>query len=182
MKKIYIYDPVTLQFLTEEVNPTSTPINSTHQPIIAVVGHPQYFVNGSWTFDNPNTPAVEYPVFQITNISISEAVLGGSIWTLDTKKTVALTAKTQLPEGQFTAIVEKIVNKQVSEDLRFRATITPLVDDPEGNLLTLPLYFETSGNYLIQAERLNVGLAGIGAPFRVAFASVDIDALVVIPT
>ena len=142
----------------------------------------QYFVDGAWTFDNPKTPEVELPVIDITNISISNATLGGNIWSVDTKTVSTLTAKMQIPENQFTAIVEKVVNGQVVEDLRFRATITPTVDDPAGNLLTLPLYFEDSGNYLIQAERLNKGLESIGAPFRVSFPTVDIDALVVIPT
>lgn len=182
MTTIYLFDPVTAEFTGKVNNAVAFPVNSTHVPAMEGTMFPQYFVDGQWTFDNPNTPEVELPVIDITNISISNATLGGNIWSVDTKAVATLTAKMQIPENQFTAIVEKVVNDQVTEDLRFRATITALPADPDGNLLTMPLYFETSGNYVIRPERLNKGLESIGAPFRVNFPLVDIDALVAIPT
>lgn len=181
MIRIHIYNPDTLLFERTVVSPIEIPWNSTQTEPYDVQA-PQYFVGGVWTFDDPNTPEVELPVIPITSVSLSNASLMGNIWSVDAKTVFNLTAKAHLPEGQLTVIVDKVVNKETVEDLRFRAMVTPLTDDPEGNLLTLPLYFEASGNYQIDPERLNNGLAEIGAPFRVSFAKVDIDALVVIPT
>lgn len=178
---IYLFDPTTLQFLSAVSNPVEFPANSTAIPPTPGAVAPQYFVNGEWTFDNPFTPEVEteYPVIQIQNIQISNMELDAAgIWNGPTDTVLTLTADTFLPTGKFTAIVQKIVNKVAVSDLRFDANIAA----GEGqSILTLPLYFKDSGNYLITQERLNEGLAEIKQVFRVAFAPVDLNVVVKIP-
>ena len=176
--EIYIYDPDTLLFVESVVNPSSIPWNSTITAPIAGFTIPQYYVNGSWTFDNPMTPEVEaqYPVFDIASISLSPGTQGSTgIWNIKTETVVTLTASTVIQNGTFTAIVNRVVKGNEIEDIRFDAVI---VD----GVVNLPLYFKDSGNYYIKAERLNEGLAEIQEPFRVNFPTVDINVTVKIPT
>lgn len=179
---VYLFNPTTLELIGSEEIVSSIPENSTFTPPFVNVLVPQYFVDGVWTFDNPFTPEIEtsYPVLQIQNIAISNGRLDDAgIWNVKTKTVLELTATTMLPAGEFTAIIQKVVNKQPIDDIRYDAVIT--VEGPQ-SLLSLPLYFEESGNYTITAERLNQGLAEINRPFRVAFPTVDINVTVKIPT
>ena len=175
---IYLFDPVTLEFIGAEEPTISIPMNSTPIPPYQNVAIPQYFVNGEWVFDNPFTAAVEKLVLPINAISIDKPK-NGSIWKIGTKQVATLTANTLIPAGQFTAIVERIVRGVVVEDLRFDAQI---VQGEGVNQLVLPLYFESSGNYQISAERLNQGLDEVELPFHVNFEKVDIDVVVAIPS
>lgn len=177
MTTIYLFDPVTAEFTGKVNNAVAFPVNSTHVPAMEGTMFPQYFVDGQWTFDNPNTPEVEKPVLTISDISLNCPIENG-IWQLDTEQVAVLTATTQVPPGSFTAIVEKIVRGQPDGDLRFKATI---VAGENGNTLSLPLYFKDTGNYQISAERLNLGLDQINQPFHVTFDKVDIDVVVAIP-
>lgn len=182
MSKFYVFDPTSLMFVGVLENPEVIPPNSTPLAIFEGFPNPQYFVDGVWTFDNPFTPEIEtpFPVLQIQNIAISNGRLDDAgIWNVKTKTVLELTAVTMLPSGEFTAIIQKVVNKEPVDDIRYDATIT--VGDIESTL-SLPLYFEESGNYVITAERLNQGLAEINKPFRVAFPKVDINVTVKIPT
>jgi hypothetical protein len=180
--KIFLYDPVTKRYLNEVDTPEVFPPNCTTEIPPAINGAPVYYTETGWSFDDPNTPEIEtpYPVLQIQNIAISNSRLDDAgIWNVKTKTILELTATTLLPAGEFTAIIQKVVNKQPIDDIRYDATIT--VDGGQ-SLLSLPLYFEESGNYTITAERLNKGLAEINRPFRVAFPTVDINVTVKIPT
>ena len=173
----YLYDPTTLEFIGTEEIVSGIPLNSTFIPVFQGVNVPQYFVGGEWSFDNPSTAAVEKLVLPINAISIDKPK-NGTIWKIGTKQVATLTANTLIPAGQFTAIVERVVRGQVVEDLRFDAQI---IQGETVNQLVLPLYFESSGNFQISAERLNQGLDEVELPFHVSFEKVDIDVVVAIP-
>lgn len=180
--EIYLFDETTRRLIEVVSNPTAFPPNSTNVPPEPGWEDKMFFVDGSWVFDDPNTPEVEtqYPVLQIQNIAINNSRLDDAgIWNVKTNTVLELTATTMLPSGEFTAIIQKVVNKEPINDIRYDATI--VAGDVESTL-SLPLYFEESGNYVITAERLNQGLAEINKPFRVAFPKVDINVTVKIPT
>lgn len=176
--QIHIFHPDTLEYQETVEDPSSIPWNST--PTTPLIGFtaPQYFVDGVWTFDNPNTTTIEKLVLPINGIAI-DAPKNGNIWKVGTKTVVSLTANTLIPVGNFTAIVERVVRGEVKADFRFDANVVV----GEGvNQLVMPLYFEDSGNYQITPERLNQGLDEIGLPFHVSFTKVDIDVIVSIPS
>ena len=175
---LFLADPITGRYAGSVEDPVVIPPHSTYTPPPTGYEERVFLVDGVWTFDDPSTPEVEKLVMPITNIAL-DTTKEGQIWIVPTKQVVALTAKTLVPAGRFRAIVEQVVSGQVKQDLRFQAEI---VEGQDGaNVLTLPLYFETSGNFQITAERLNRGLDEIEAPFHVSFPKVDIDVIVNIP-
>ncbi|QUI71245.1 hypothetical protein [Pseudoalteromonas sp. M8] len=165
---------------------------------------PQYFTNqhvvtiGDATYlhckySGTKQIASDYDVAQLkTNNSRSLPVIGlndiavettngkliGQIWWVPKSEKLVLTARaTGLPNGGLMVMVERVVNaSQPIEDLRFIATI-------KDGVVTLPLQFDTSGNYLITAKRLNEGLARIeNAPFRLDFETMEFDVYVPVTT
>ncbi|RZG05500.1 hypothetical protein EXT48_08165 [Pseudoalteromonas sp. CO348] len=102
----------------------------------------------------------------------------GDIWWVPLGEPITITAQALgLPNGGLMVMVERVVNaSQPIEDLRFIATI-------KDGVVTLPLQFDTSGNYLITAKRLNEGLARIeNAPFRLDFETMEFDVYVPVAT
>ncbi|MCF2826929.1 MULTISPECIES: hypothetical protein [unclassified Pseudoalteromonas] len=102
----------------------------------------------------------------------------GRIWWVQKGTPLIVTATADgLPNGGLMVMVERVVNaSQPIEDLRFIATI-------KDGVVTLPLQFDTSGNYLITAKRLNEGLARIeNAPFRLNFETMEFDVYVPVAT
>lgn len=176
---IYLYDPLTLRYSGSTDSPV-IPGNATTQAPPNIEGLTFYYVNGQWTIDGPDEPS-EYPVFPITDITIDGSVQANGIWQLDTKVRSNLRAKVALPPNLLPAIVERIVNGKPAGDLRFKAYITENAQTPGLQDLTVPIYFEDSGNFLFSQERLNRGLEEVKARFRVEFPKVDIDVFVAIP-
>jgi hypothetical protein len=132
---------------------------------------------------NPDTDTFSAPVAQeitskpqiaLTNIAITEANLNGAIYWMPINTAFALTANVQLPNSQMMVMIEQVVRDengvyQVVNDVRVIANI---VD----GVVTIKAKFEKSGNYRIKAERLNLGLDEIGAPFNLSFDLIEFDA------
>jgi hypothetical protein len=123
--------------------------------------------------DPPVVLAPEYPVIPVTNISVTAATLRevGAINWMDAGNIVDISADVALPNLEMMIMVERIVSGNTAVgDIRRPATIF-------NGRLSLQFNPKISGNYLLSAERLNVGLAEIGAPFQVAFDKVEFDVI-----
>ncbi|MDP4487259.1 hypothetical protein QDG88_04740 [Pseudoalteromonas piscicida] len=130
-------------------------------------------------------PANQEPVNQIETVKLFDVSIDsprakkiGNIWWIPKGDKAVITATaTGLPNGGLMVMVERVVNAtKPIEDLRFIATI-------KDGVVTLPLQFDTSGNYLITAKRLNEGLARIeNAPFRLDFETMEFDVYVPVAT
>ncbi|MCG7567064.1 hypothetical protein MHM95_12315 [Pseudoalteromonas sp. CnMc7-15] len=112
----------------------------------------------------------------LSDIDVSgEAVTfgNGGIWWVAQNTAYTITAKAEgMPDGEMMIIIERIIQGgTVVQDIRAKASIV-------NEHITINSQFEASGNYQITAERLNQGLATIGAPFRLAFDTVEFDAYV----
>ena len=108
------------------------------------------------------------------NVSGDAVVLGnGGIWWVAQNTPYTITAKAKgMPDGEMMIIIERIIQGgTVVQDIRAKASIV-------SEHITINSLFEASGNYQITAERLNQGLATIGAPFRLAFEKVEFDVYV----
>ncbi|WP_157592823.1 hypothetical protein [Pseudoalteromonas citrea] len=118
---------------------------------------------------------VQLPNIDLKNTTVASpnAQLIGNIWWLPKDESFTITANAEgLPDGGLMVMVERVINAtQPVDDIRFVANI-------KDGVVTMQGKFEQSGNYIITAERLNAGLERIGAPFRLAFDTLEFDAYV----
>jgi len=132
------------------------------------------------TFSAPVTPEITpKPQVSLTNIAITEATLNGAIYWIPTKKPFTLTANVALPDSEMMMIIEQVVRQDngaynAISDIRVKASIV-------SGVVTIQAQFDSSGNYRIKAERLNMGLDEIGAPFNLAFDLIEFDAYAIPP-
>jgi hypothetical protein len=114
-------------------------------------------------------------IIQLSNTTVtsSNAKKIGAIWWLPKDEPFTITANAEgLPDSELMVMVERVINAtQPVDDIRFVATI-------QNGQITMQGKFEQSGNYIITAERLNTGLERIGAPFRLAFETLEFDAYI----
>lgn len=136
-------------------------------------------------------PQQNYAVLPLTDVVVTGANLVGQIYWVKESAVFSISAviDNKIPgeDGELVAIpfgntvmstpVEEIVDGKAVKTLRFESQIT--TDEAGIVHMQLPLKLP-SGNYLISPERINRGLEEIGAPFRFAFAPVDIDSQVVV--
>jgi hypothetical protein len=141
--------------------------------------------------DRSTVKPVALPELPLLDVSIVGARLVNKIYWVDEGAvfTVHAVIQNRIENGDEPALeipfgdtslstpVEEIVDGKAVKTLRFESQITT---DAEGVVkMQLPMKLP-SGNYLISPERINRGLAEIGAPFRFKFDAVDIDSMVVV--
>ncbi|WP_022945378.1 hypothetical protein [Pseudoalteromonas ruthenica] len=119
---------------------------------------------------------LDNPIIVLSEVNVSgeSVTLGaGGIWWVAQNTAYTITAKAEgMPDGEMMIIIERIIQGgTVVQDIRAKASIV-------NEHITINSLFEASGNYQITAERLNQGLATIGAPFRLMFDTVEFDAYV----
>lgn len=118
---------------------------------------------------------VQLPKIDLKNNTVTSpnAKKIGNIWWLPKDEPFTITANAEgLPDGGLMVMVERVINAtQPVDDIRFVANI-------QNGQITMQGKFEQSGNYIITAERLNAGLERIGAPFRLAFETLEFDAYI----
>ena len=120
-------------------------------------------------FGIPATP--EIPTIPVSNIQVNydNGSLQGNIHWIPKDTTVVITANIPLPNGSFMTMIEKVVRAtEVVSDIRRPAEI---VD----GVMTLEVRFKETGNFLLGSERLNRGLAIIGAPFKLSDFKIEFD-------
>lgn len=113
----------------------------------------------------------ELPIIPISNIHVSYAggQLVGNIHWVPVNTSITITASIPLPNNTFMTMFEVMVNaNEVIKDIRRPAVI---VD----GVMTLEVKFKESGNPVLSSERLNKGLAIIGAPFRLSDFRIEFD-------
>lgn len=113
----------------------------------------------------------ELPIIPVTNIQVlySAGQLVGNIHWVLINTPITITADVPLPDGTFMTMFEVMVSaNEVIKDIRRPATIQ------DGKLL-LEVRFKESGNPVLSSERLNKGLAVIGAPFRLSPFRIEFD-------
>jgi len=135
-------------------------------------------VNGEWALfpsgfkKQYNEPVITSPkpIVPMTNLVVSsEATLTGSIYWLTKDVVATVTADLALPDGEYMIIAERVVDAtQVIDDTRFVATVL-------NGELTMTVSFETTGNYVFSADRMNKGLDRIGAPMHLGFDTIEFD-------
>lgn len=119
---------------------------------------------------------IEAPVFPVVpaeNVVVfgQTLQLRGNIYWVDVGHIVTIEADVALPDIEMNVMFDKVVRGGVvTADLRRTIFI-------RNGRLSLRVTFKQSGNYVLSAERLNEGLAGINAPFRVAFKRLEFDAV-----
>lgn len=108
---------------------------------------------------------------KLTDINVTNAELQGAIWWLEKDKPTVITGKFSVPlNATFMLMAEKVVDAtDPVDDTRFKAVI-----DADGNL-TINAVFDSTGNYVITAERLNRGLERIGKPIELEFETIEFD-------
>lgn len=121
----------------------------------------------------PGTPIIEpeYPVIPVTNITPTGNTLRpvGNLYWVQKGNQITVSADVALPNGEMMAIIDQVVNsKTVVDELRQPAVIA-------NGKLTLTFTPEATRVHVISAERLNAGLADIGAQFRVSFPKLEFD-------
>jgi hypothetical protein len=108
---------------------------------------------------------------QINNIQVNylEGQLVGNIHWVPVDTLITITGDIELPNGAFMTIFEEVVEiDRVIGDVRRPAEIV------DGKI-TLQVRFKKTGNYTLDAKRLNKGLAAIGAPFRLEYFKIEFD-------
>ena len=126
---------------------------------------------GGWQQQTYITPVTK-PVTEITNIQIPAADLNGSIYWIAKDAPVVITADCPLPDGELMVMVERVIDgTNTVDDIRTKAVIS-------GGVMTMSFVFETSGNYVFRASRLNEGLDRIGAEYHLGFDDVEFDVYV----
>lgn len=111
------------------------------------------------------------PIVSVSNIQISYSAgqLVGNIHWVPVNTLITITADVPLPDGVFMTMFEVMVNAtEVIKDIRRPASIN-------NGLMTLEVRFKESGNPVLSSERLNKGLAIIGAPFRLNEFRIEFD-------
>lgn len=123
-----------------------------------------------------SVPQASKPTFSLTNVSVvaEGAKKVGEIWWLPTNTIFTLTANVSLEDLEMMVIVEQVVrlddgSYNVVNDKRIPASII-------GGVVTVKGQFKNDGNYRITAERLNLGLNEVKAPFNLSFDLIEFDA------
>lgn len=115
------------------------------------------------------------PVVKITNIKIPVAELKGSIYWIRKDLPLIITADCPLPNGELMVMVERVINgSNTVDDVRIKAVIS------EG-VMSMSFIFDTSGNYIFRASRLNEGLDRINEPYHLSFDDVEFDVFIEYP-
>lgn len=133
-------------------------------------------------------PEIEAEVAELAEVKLTDIILKGAAtrqvgdihWTKVASE-FTLTAKltsaekgTPLPDdlknSELMVMCERVVDGQMAvDDMRFIASI-------KNGKVSLQGQFVHSGNYIINDERINRGLARIGASFRLVFDNIEFDA------
>lgn len=115
--------------------------------------------------------APEYPVIPVSNITIVAETLRkvGALYWVEVNNKITVTADVELPDGEMMAIIEQVVRSDLPVD-EVRRPVTIV-----NGKLTLEFTPKATRVHIISAERLNIGLADIGAPFRLSFPKVEFD-------
>lgn len=111
------------------------------------------------------------PVIPVTNISVTGVTLQliGSMYWIEKGNKITVTADVALPNGEMMAIIEQVVRSTMPVDeIRRPVTIA-------SGRLTLEFTPSATRVHTITAERLNAGLAEVGAQFRLSFPSLEFD-------
>lgn len=128
-------------------------------------------------------PPVQKNIINLANSNVTApnenneetALKAGAIWWLPVGVNFTLSAESNLAPMQLMVMIEKVVRDRNGDyvpvdDVRVKAVI-----DDTGKI-TMVGRFRESGNYRITAERLNMGLNEIGAPFNLDFEQIEFDA------
>ncbi|MCF6459038.1 hypothetical protein [Pseudoalteromonas sp. MMG024] len=119
---------------------------------------------------NPET-APQVMKVPLTNVNVSSvnATKPDKIWWIPKAEQYTLTGNLPLPDGVFMFMLEKVVNgERVVSDERELAIV-------KNGVVTVTGEFETKGNFIISAARLNEGLASIGKPIELEFEDIEFD-------
>jgi hypothetical protein len=110
-----------------------------------------------------------YPVFNVGNVDVVPARKVGDIWWVSNKANFEIKGNIPLPDGEVMVMMERVVDgMQRVDDVRLIATIT------DGNI-SIKGRIEGTGNYVLEASRLNRGLERINAPYRLSFETIEFD-------
>lgn len=119
---------------------------------------------------------IEKPKVALTDVVViaAGAVKQGEIWWIPKSTVFTLTANVALPNSKMMVMIEQVVRDesgvyQTVNDMR-------VIADIANQIVTIKGQFEKSGNYRIKAERLNMGLDEINAPFNLTFDLIEFDA------
>ena len=113
----------------------------------------------------------EYPIIPVANIVVAGQTLRrvGNLYWVERGNQITVTADVALPNCEMMTIIDQVVNsKVVVDELRRPALIV-------NSKLTLIFTPEATRVHVISAERLNAGLAEIGAQFRVSLPKLEFD-------
>lgn len=104
----------------------------------------------------------------LSNVKVNATLVGNVYW-LEKKTPFVATADCPLPDGELMVMFEQVIDsKTVVDDTRFKAVVTDSVISISGS-------FDTTGNWMLTAERVNRGLDRIGAAFHLSFNPIEFD-------
>ncbi len=105
---------------------------------------------------------------RLTNIDVNASLVGSVYW-IEKNAPFVATADCLLPNGELMVMFEQVIDsKTVVNDTRFKAVVVDGVISISGS-------FDTTGNWMLTAERVNRGLDRIGAQFHLSFDPIEFD-------
>lgn len=108
------------------------------------------------------------PEVALTNIKINVQLVGKIHW-IQKAAAFTATADCPLPDGELMVMFEQVIDsKTVVNDTRFKAVVVDGVISISGS-------FDTTGNWMLTAKRVNRGLDRIGAQFHLSFDPIEFD-------
>lgn len=151
-------------------------------PGLPTEGTEWFLIEGRWVSQPIPAPVVPPvpPVFPVTISELTVSLADGLYQGYTNEIIVVRGFVPYIPEGIMTIIVQEMVRSSVLiREHRFNATIEQTAD-PVMRAFTLRMKFDQSGNYVITEERLNEGLAEIGAPIRITMPKLDFNIVVAV--